>query len=345
MATAPGVSADSALAQSTDDFWHYAKVARYDLANQAAADILKSANKPAAVLAAFEKVSSDRNDDLDEWLLRWQQIPELNKSVTAIVQTLNKGRFARRSDVNAIQRNIERLNINERAYSLAIGQLRDSGEMAVPIMLDYLRDPNKKEYYAGIQRALRDLGRQALNPLLAATEMKDPGSLIMVINALGDIGYDVTIPYLLRLARDSDQSDAVRMAAKQALTDMGAGKVLKNSPAQVYYDLAEKFYYNTAAIGADMRLPVADVWYWDEAKGLTRKQVPPQIFSDIMAMRECEYALKLDPVHAAGRRLNLWLAANYNREANLHGTQSDPTREPGQPDANYYGVAAWRLSM
>ncbi|HEY1685192.1 MAG TPA: HEAT repeat domain-containing protein [Tepidisphaeraceae bacterium] len=332
------VQSNSPLEQSADDFWHYSKVARYDLANQAANQVLKSANKPAAVLAAFEKISTDRNDDLDEWLLRWQQIPELKKSVTSIVQILNKGRYERRENVGAIQHNIERLNGNERAYSLAIQRLRDSGEMAVPIMIDYLRDPGKKQYYAGIQRAIRQLGREALNPLLAATEMKDPGTQIMVIDALGDIGYDVTVPYLLRLAHDSDASDAVRMAARQALTNMGAGNVLKNSPAQMFYDLGEKFYYNTAAISADMRLPVADVWYWDEAKGLTRIEVPPQIYNFIMAMRESEYALKLDP--SMQQALNLWLAANYNREASLRPGQTDPTRAPQQPDANYYGVAA-----
>jgi hypothetical protein len=327
-----------ALVQSVDDFWHYALVARYDLANQAAAQVLKDSNQPLKVLLAFEKVSSDRHDDLDAWMLRWEEIPQLKASVTKLNQVLNRGRYARRNDVADIQHNIERLNINERAYSLAIARLRDSGEMAVPIMLDYLRDPNKKEYYASIQRALRDLGREALNPLLASTEMKDPGTLIMVIDALGDIGYDATVPYLLRLAKDPDESDAVRMAAKQALTTMGAGDTLHKSPAEMFYDLAERFYYNTAAISADMRLPVADVWYWDEAKGLTRKEVPPQIFSDIMSMRQCEYALKLDS--SMEKALSLWLTANYDRESKLRPGQTDPTREPNQPDANYYGVAA-----
>ncbi|HWB53355.1 MAG TPA: HEAT repeat domain-containing protein, partial [Tepidisphaeraceae bacterium] len=328
----------AALVQSADDFWHYALVARYDLANQAAVQVLKESNQPLKVLLAFEKVSTDRHEDLDAWMLRWEEIPELKDSVTKIVQVLNRGRYARRNDVADIQRNIERLNINERAYSLAIARLRDSGEMAVPIMLDYLRDPNKKEYYASIQRALRDLGREALNPLLASTEMKDPGTLIMVIDALGDIGYDATVPYLLRLAKSQDESDAVRMAAKQALTTMGAGDALKNSPAEMFYDLGERFYYNTAAISADMRLPVADVWYWDEEKGLTRKEVPPQIFNDIMSMRECEYSLKLDP--SMEKALSLWLSGNYDREAKLRHGQSDPTRQPNQPDANYYGVAA-----
>lgn len=329
---------NAALAQAADDFWHYAKVARYDLANQAAAEVLKHAKQPTQVLSAFRKASSDRNDDLDEWMLRWQQIPQLKDSVTKIDALLNKGRYAQRSNLNYIQRNIERLNINERAYSLAIAQLRNSGELAVPLMIDYLRDPNKKEYYAGIQRALRDLGREALNPLLASTEMKDPGTLIMVIHALGDIGYDVTVPYLVRLAKDADEPDPVRMAAKQALTNMGAADALKKNTAQLFYNLAEKFFYNTAAIQADRRLPVANVWYWDETKALTRKQVPPQIFNEIMAMRECVYAMKLDP--KMSQALSLWLASNYSREAELKPGQTDPTRQPNQPDANYYGVAA-----
>jgi len=41
-----------------------------------------------------------------------------------------------------------------------------------------------------------------------------------------------------------------------------------------------------------------------------------------------------------GDALSLWLASNFKREVELPQGATDPTREPNQPDAHYYGVQA-----
>ena len=76
---------------------------------------------------------------------------------------------------------------------------------------------------------------------------------------------------------------------------MGAGDPRSMSPADAFYDLGEKLYYDNAALTADPRNPMAYVWYWDQTRGLMKKDVPPPIFNEIMCMRACEYVLKLDP--------------------------------------------------
>ena len=230
------------------------------------------------------------------------------------------------------------LGVNERGYMIAIGQLRQTGELAVPMMVNYLRDPSKRDLHPSIRRALRDLGRVALNPLTAATEMNDPVALSMVAESLGDIGYDASVPYLLRLANAKEQPEAVRSAAGQALIRMGAGDLRSMSPADAFYDLGEKLYYDNAALTADPRNPMAYVWYWDQTRGLMKKDVPPPIFNEIMCMRVCEYVLKIDPTQV--RAISLWLAGNYKREAELPEGAADTTRAQGQPNAHYYGVAA-----
>src|SRR4051812_2732909 len=65
------------LAKSVEDFWHYGKVARYDVAAAKATEILGSGAEPLKVAEAFEKIASDRNDNLDEWLIRWQGVEAL----------------------------------------------------------------------------------------------------------------------------------------------------------------------------------------------------------------------------------------------------------------------------
>lgn len=338
-AAASAQKPDDALRNAADDFWHYAKIARYDLANQAAQTILtQDKDKSTQVLKAFQQVSSDRSDNLDQWLLRWQQTPELRDSVNQLITLLNQGRSAHRADISFIQQQIERLSTNERAYTLGVQQLRNSGELAVPVMIDYLRDSSKKQYQSATRRALIDMGRIALNPLIAATEMQDTDTLIVVIDALGNIGYDVSVPYLLHLATDPNRPGAVQSAATQALVRMGVENPKSLNPAESFYDLSEKFYYDQAAVSAPQGQDTAFVWYWDVQNGLTKKNVPSPIFNELMAMRTSEYALKLDA--NMSKAVSLWLASNFKREAELPQGAADPTRAENQPDANYYAVAS-----
>lgn len=333
------VQVDEQLLNAVENFWHYGKIARYDLALAEAQNVLARADQPAAVLKAFEQIAERHNDEdqLDAWLLRWQGTQQLKDVTSQIIGVLNQGRSLRRADPYAIQRNIERLINPGRGYILAVRELRESGELAVPIMIDYLRDPGKQKYHDAIRNALRDLGRLALNPLVAATETRNQDLLIPVITALGDIGYSAALPYLDRLAVSQEHTAAARQAAAQAIARMGVNPQQLN-PSELFYELGEKFYYDNADITADKRDPnaPANVWYWDEQKGLVRTQVPQGIFNEIMAMRAAEYSLKLG--QAQGDALSLWLASNYKREAELPQGVEDPTRAENQPSAHFYGV-------
>ena len=338
VAAAPAAPAKAnPLRGVADDFWHYASVGRYELATAEAQKLLAQKDQPVQVLEAFESAAADRKASLDASLLRWQGMEGLKDVVTPLIMTINEGYLARRADPIAIDNNIKRLSVSEQAYVLAVGRLRDSGEVAVPQMIDYLRDSTKREYQPAVRRALRDMGRVALNPLVAATEMKDAATLAVIAVALGDIGYPDTLAYLARLAKGPQSAPAVKAAATEALIRMGADPT-KLDAAALFYDLGQKFYYRTSAITADPRNPTAYVWYWDELKGLMHKNVPASIYHDVMAMRATEYALKLDPGRAPA--VSLWLAANYKREADLPADAKDPTRAEGQPSAHYYGVAA-----
>jgi hypothetical protein len=326
------------LKDSVENYWHYGKVARYDLAKTEGQKILDSGADPLSVLGDFEAVAADRGDNLDQWLLRWQGVDKLKDVDTKIIDVISKGYAQRRADPKFIQEQIDRLGTNERAYGLAMTRLRESGELAVPFMIDILRDPARHGEQPTIRRALRDLGRYALNPLVAATEMRDWDTLAVVVGTLGDLGYPAAAPYIDRLFEKSDTPASVKAAALDALGELGVSRSAGNSASDMFYDLAEKFYYNDASIAADPRYPTANIWYWD-AQGLSRKEVPPAIFKDIMAMRACEYTLKLPGSHGDDA-LALWLAANYDREANLPSGATDATRPANYPSGHYWGVEA-----
>jgi hypothetical protein len=282
---------------------------------------------------------------MDEWLLRFQGIDETRDVTEQIVKLLNQGRYTRRSDPTWIKSNIERLIVNERGYLNALSNLRDSGELSVPFMVDYLRAPDKQQYQSAIRRAIRDLGRYSLNPLVAATEMKEWDTLSLVCTSLGDLGYDVALPYLARLLAAPDVPGSVKTVAQMSIQRIsgssrppGSQTAAASTASNLFYQFAEKFYYDTAAITADPRNPTGFMWYWSAERGLFKIDVPAPIFNELMAMRGSEYAMKLGG--SQGDALSLWLAANYKREVELPEGQKDPTRGENQPDAHYYGVSA-----
>ena len=339
--------ANPTLNDLVDTYWHYGKIARYDLAAAAGQKILSSGSDPSTILMTFEGVSAKHSDNIDTWMLRWKSLPVNDAGDKAAVtamrdvtkkvdDVIDEGYAARRSNPDYIRQTIYEMEKGQRAYDNNLPRLAQSGEVAVKVLIDVLRDPTQTEYHNTCRRILRDLGRKALNPLLAATEMKDYNTLIDVISALGDIGYDVSLPYLARLAVDPEAPDGIHVAARKVLFRIGLDPKTVVRPSDLFYADAEKFYYGKSDIE-----PATDkesyIWYWNKDKGLTRKTVPTPIFNDLLAMRACEYTMKLDPSNGAA--VSLWLASNTKRETDLPTGAVDQTHE-GDPDANYYNVSA-----
>lgn len=327
---------DPQLRANVDAFWHYGKIGRYDLAATEGQKILDSGAEPQAILEAFESVARERKDNLDFWMQRWLGIEQMKEVANKLVDAQQAGYRARAGNPQFIEQHIQRLSGGERAYGLAINRLRESGELAVPFMIDYLRDPSKGQHHAAIRRALRDLGRLSVMPLVSATQMQDPTTLTTVVTLLGEVGYDAALPYLARLAQSEQTPGTVKTAAAAAMQRLG-GDPQNQAAADLYYQLAEKFYYDRAAVTSDPSKPTQPVWYWDEAKGLQKIDVPPAIYNELMAMRSAEYALELG---RGADAQSLWLAANYKRAAELPEGATDATRAEGQPQPHFYGVSS-----
>jgi len=340
---AAAIPENQSLREDVEDYWHWGKIARYDLAAAMGKKILTRTEPPLEILKTFETVAAGKQDTLDQWMLRWQSLEAAKGSPAVAMRTtsndlmkvLDKGRYERRKDKQYIVENIDRLGAGERAYLNGVARLRESGELAVPYLIGALQDPGKAPLHDAIRRAMIDLGRSILSPLLASTEMKDETTLITVIGVLQQIGYDASVPYLARIAGDNGRSSTVRSAASNALKAMGAD-TNNTDVADLFYKLAERFYYNNAAIQADPKAPTAWLWTWDAAgNSLSGKEIPSPIFTDRMAMRAARYALELGT--GRGDALSLWLAAANKREVDLAEGQ-DPTGP--KLSANYYNVTA-----
>lgn len=318
-----------------DDGWYFASIGRFGVARANFEALIASNPDPVALLEF-----ADRAARRHEILVQLADHPELSSAAQAILRLLREGERRIKADPVRIRQNIERLAGPPRAFENAVAHLRDSGEYAVPFLLEALRDRERRELTQPLLRTLPLIGRPALNPLVMCLRVDDQSIQEALVRALGQIGYFQSIPYLLALRDSKSTAPGLRAVIEAALSDL-ADRGVQIDPgmtaAEAFYRLADAYYRDAEPLAADPRLATANVWYWRD--GLPQNiEVPTPIFNEIMAMRCCEEALLLNADLKPA--LALWLAANFRREAQLEPGARDATRPDPYPSAAYFAQSA-----
>ncbi len=298
------------LEENWNDFLHYTKIGRFDLAKGYAQTILDSNPDPVKLL----ELSKD-NAQGYAILLRINEVApdaELAGLSGKIIDLIEKGSYTRRSDPRVIVAEIKRLSSTERGWFTAVKRLRNAGEYAIPFMLNAMADNSRQAEMPDIVRALPQIGRDAIRPLVAALQTENVAIKAQIITALAKIGYPQSAPYLKYIV-EKDNSSQMRELAKMALTEIDPG-TLKISAAQLFFQLAEKYYYHLQSLTPAEDADFANIWFWDtNQQQLSRVEVPKAYFYELMAMRCCEWALKADA--GFGPAIGLWLAAFFKAES------------------------------
>ncbi len=318
-----------------DDGFYFCQLGRFDVADANFRALLAAGTDPVALLEFTDRVPKRR-----DILVQLTDNPTVGESIRQVLKLLDRGELEIKADPTRIQENIERLGGPPRGFENAVDALKDSGEYAIPFLVQYLRDPNQKELLQAILRCLPKIDRPALNPLVMALRMNNDPVKRYCIEALGKIGYVQAVPYLLQLQGDERTSSEVKQAVAGALDALLArGASVGDGPtaAEAFRTLAQDYYADKPSLTADTRLDTANVWYWRDDL-LQNIEVPTAIFNEIMCMRSCEEALRLEP--GMKPALALWLAANFRREAQLQLDQKDNTRPPNYPTAAYFAQSA-----
>lgn len=318
-----------------DDGWYFASIGRFGIANANFAALLNSDPDPVALLEFADRVPKRHRI-----LVQLAGSPIIGESVAGILKLLQLGEEKIKADPTRIKQHIERLAGPPRAFENSVARLKHSGEYAIPFLVQYLRDPEKKTLTQAILRTLPQIGRPGLNPVVIALRMNDQTTLRYLVGALGQIGYWQSVPYLLKLREDAQTLSEVRTGIDVTLSDL-AGRGLTIDPnlsaAEAFYRLAKAYYEDQQSLAADPRLDTANVWYWRGGL-LQNVEVPTAVFNEIMCMRCCEEALLLNPDLKPA--LALWLAADFRREAQLPEGELDHTRPDNYPSAAYFAQSA-----
>ena len=318
-----------------DDGWYFASIGRFGIANANFEALLASKPDPVALLEFADRVPRRQ-----KILVQLAGDPILGESVTKILGLLQRGEEQIKADPTRIRENIARLGGPPRAYENAAGLLKDSGEYAIPFLIETLRDSSRKNLVRPILRTLPKIGHAGLNAMVIGLRVPDPAVKRFLVDALGEIGYWQAVPYLMKLRDAPGTTPAVRAAiqtALQKLASRGLDIPANLTTADAFYQLAQAYYDDQESLRADPRLDAANVWYWNDDI-LQNVPVPTPIFNEIMCMRCCEEALLADPDHRAA--LALWIAANFRREAQLPEGRTDHTRPADYPTALYFAQSA-----
>ncbi len=351
--TSPPAAGDAGSAQRLpiealfNDFLHYSVLGRFQLAETFALELLDHPDLDPVELLKL----AERNARSMDTLLVIINNSTIARTAARVLEIIHQGEHLQRKDADRIKADIDQLGGPPQTEYNATQRLIDSGEYAIPWMIQTLRDPARQALWSRVIRALPTIGKSALNPLTEALAFDSESIGQTIVFTLGELGYAQAVPYLQAIQSDPNVSPERKAAAVTAIAriQQRGGVRIDADAADGFVRLAEQFYDEHGSVRADPRLGQANVWYWNPTNQfLDAVPVPTRIFGAVMAMRCCERALQLRPRHAGA--IALWLAANIRREARLgldveSGDASEPgetdaTRPPDFPRALYFTTAA-----
>lgn len=302
----------SQVQENWDDLMHYALIGRFDLAQQYGQALLDLDPKPTEIFGLTE---SDTYENPYQILDRMQTTPTLKEIARQVRALIEAGRYAKRTDTQSIQREVDRLTSNPRARKIAMERLKDSGEWAVPVLIQALRNSDRSEDFIYFQWALPQIGRVAVHPLATALEECDELNVrLSILETLGKIGYPSASPYILAVMENKSSQPELKSAALKALQSIQGSKSARGlTAAAAFESLAQDYYNHLSSLAVPANQELANVWFWDDQEGLIKEEVPRDAFDELMTMRCCEKSVKLDP-HRAGA-ISLWLSAFFRLES------------------------------
>jgi hypothetical protein len=327
------ISFGQTLKENWNDFLHYTKIGRLDLAKGYAQAVLESNPDPLELLTL-----SEENPQGYAILLRvidTASDAELVKLSEKVLDVIEQGRFVRRADPKIIAEEIRRLSSTTRGRLAAVKRLQNAGEYAVVYMLDAMADKSRKEELPNIIWALPQIGRDAIRPLTAALQTEDVGLKAEIVRALGKIKYPQSLPYLKYIIEKNDSAELSNLAS-QSIKQIDPA-ALKAPAAQLFYQHGEDYYNHAPSLAPAEDANFANIWFWDpNGRSLVREKVDRSYFNELMTMRACEWVLKADA--GFGQAIGLWLAAYFKAESAGLGMPS--YFGPGHADAMTYATTA-----
>ncbi|MGQ0629345.1 MAG: hypothetical protein ACT4PL_14755 [Phycisphaerales bacterium] len=334
-------------ASALDDFVHFVRIDRFDLAKAYGEALLKMLPKP---LGTAEGAGAIKAKDFlrlleDPAKLRgFEQAasqalrsPDLEPVAAKLMKAYSSSKLGLAREPDEITKNIQLLSGTQRNRLYGRERLAFAGEYAMPQVLAAFMKRSDAALSSELRQVMLDLGRQAILPLATALPALDPAGQEQVVEILGDIKYPTARPYIYDLAT-STKSENVRQACMKAATKIDGSFDASLKVAELFANLAEAYYAESLSLTSFPSEDQQLLWSFDPGIGLVMTPIVTPVFHEAMAMRCCERALSVDNGNSGA--LSLWLASNFSREIDSPTGYANPVYSAERKDATFYAVAA-----
>jgi hypothetical protein len=244
--------------------------------------------------------------------LQLLNVPELRADAGPLIERVNAVVKKHRGDAERLRRLVRNLlaSPEERAY--AIIELRKSGPMAVPYLVEFLQGAETTAQHASVLSAMLELDRSIIPPLLAAFDVGDANlryELIDIVyrHALRTHRRDpAASSYLWYPAFSPRQPETVRRKATEALVYFeGVRSPSLLTPAPDALTRAAERYERHH--GPLIEGSQTTVWLWQDNR-LAAQTVSASQAEEYYGLRFARQAIELDPTYEPAQAVFLSLA-------------------------------------
>ena len=240
--------------------------------------------------AAYDLWSSTDSEDWIDLLTRGGEYELFAKHMMELVKLGHKERQdnpdAIRGHVQTVASGASSADARQAKYKLAA----DHGEFAVAYMVPYLADPADDDPRIRVMTSLaKDLGSEAVLPLIEALNTNDAFLRRNVVSTLGQIGDARALPALTLLAQN-DADGGVQQAAQGAVSRIGGDG---SNALTLYIRQGDDYHHGRDTVLRDYHISNV-VWEWTGVR-LEPRGVRIELYGDELAKRSFSRALEIDP--------------------------------------------------
>jgi len=257
-------------------------------------------------------------------ILKLQNLPFL-RSVTAkvgdkdvpigeiLVDRVTKAVHKRVGDPGRLAFFVGNLNKSNEERAYAIAQLRQAGPLAVPFMVNVLRDGSQKANHKAVVNAFLQMDQSIVPPLLAALDSPDVFVRTTVLSVLLQRGDKAVTPYLWYLYGQPGLSPETKQLVLEGLSRFsGIPKdKIAGDPKVMLTREAERYYHHQVSfVGGDNQT----IWRWNDQDGVVGQPANRNQMEEYYGIYWAKKALELDPSYRPAQVVLLSIALEKSFE-------------------------------
>jgi hypothetical protein len=269
-------------------------IARFDLAEIYLTKLLSESLDDELLLSLREKYGVAA-------FLKLASVKRLNPGAEKLLDLSNAAAIKQAHDPVRIARLIRDLGGDPEQHAVAEAELISLGAPVVPGLLAVLTDPARADKHETVMEAILLIGERAIPPLIGALTAPDATFRSHVITMLGQLDASAAVPYLWHPAQAPDETEDVRLAARNALSQIlgvtveTVDRLATEGVVARILDSAREHFRNNYVWKTNDAGKVA-LWWWSAPQGtVALRIVTPDEASDLVGLRLAREALSLAP--------------------------------------------------